>query len=50
MMAKLIEMICSRIRQAVWQRMSVEMESATGEPLEEISSEAPKSLPAPRKR
>lgn len=50
MFGRLIESICCRIRQAVWQRLSGEMEQATGEPLEEISTDAPKALPAPKKR
>jgi hypothetical protein len=45
----LIESICARIRQRVWELMSGEMEAATGEPLDEISADAPKALPSPKK-
>jgi hypothetical protein len=45
----MIDALCARIRQAVWAELSGEMEAATGEPLDEIASDAPKALPAPKK-
>jgi hypothetical protein len=52
MFGKLIDSICARIREAVWARLSGEMEAATGDPLDAVTlaTDSPKALPSPKKR
>jgi hypothetical protein len=52
MFGKLIDSICARIREAVWAKLSGEMEAATGQPLDAatLATDSPKAIAAPKKR